>query len=130
MRKIILVSVAILFQVLTVHAASSEKKPITMVVEYTLKSGKKEELLNILREHARLTVKQEPGCLRFEVLQPLNEDGSPIPDRLMLAEYYADEAAATAHARNPRLATLLARIRPMLREEKVIRTMVLAPSPQ
>lgn len=130
MRKIILVSVAILSQVLTVHAAIPEKKPVAMVVEYTVKSGKKEILLNILREHARLTVKQEPGCLRFEVLQPVNEDGSPIPERLMLTELYADEAAAAAHARNPRLTTLLARIRPMLREEKVIRTMVLAPSLQ
>ncbi|GAB1584272.1 hypothetical protein PPNSA23_42150 [Phyllobacterium phragmitis] len=83
-------------------------------------------MLDILREHARLTVEQEPGCLRFEVLQPVNENGSAIPERLMLTELYADENAAAAHAKNPRLPTLLARIRPLLNEEKVTRTIALA----
>ncbi|KXF77158.1 hypothetical protein ATN84_25400 [Paramesorhizobium deserti] len=126
MRKFILVSMAVLFQAAIVHAATPDRKPIAVVVEYTVKSGKEEELRSILREHARLTVEQEPGCLRFEVLQPVNKDGSAIPDRLMLTELYADEDAAAAHANNPRLATLLARIRPMLSKEKVTRTMVLA----
>ena len=49
------------------------------------------------------TREEEPGCLRFEVLKPVDPDGAPIPNRLMVSELYADEAAVAAHERNPRM---------------------------
>jgi len=123
--KLVFVSMVVLLQAFAAHAAAPEKKPIAIVVEYTVADGKEQELLRILREHARTTIKEEPGCLRFEVLKPINDDGSPIPDRIMLTELYADEAAADTHAKSPRLAMVLAKVRPLLTNEKVTRTTVL-----
>ncbi|CAB3774178.1 putative quinol monooxygenase [Paraburkholderia humisilvae] len=124
MKALLGVALALL-QTLVTPVAWAENKPVAIVVEYMTVGGKERELQTILREHAQLTVNEEPGCLRFEVLKPIDKDGAPIPDRLMVSELYSDEAAATVHAKNSRLVTLLSKIRPLLVMEKVTRSMVL-----
>jgi (4S)-4-hydroxy-5-phosphonooxypentane-2,3-dione isomerase len=123
--KALLPLTLVLLQTLVVPVAWADGKPVATVVEYGVVAGKEQELLAILREHAQLTVKEEPGCLRFEVLKPIDKDGLPIPNRLMVSELYSDEAAAAAHAKSARLATLLSRIRPLLSTEHVTQTTVL-----
>jgi (4S)-4-hydroxy-5-phosphonooxypentane-2,3-dione isomerase len=120
-----LVVLVVLFGITLASPAIAGGKPVAIVVEYVALDGKEQELLGILREHARRTVREETGCLEFKVLKPIDESGRPLPGRLMLEETYADEAAADAHAKNPRLSNLLSRLRPLLAAEKVTRTIVL-----
>ena len=69
----------------------------------------RQEALDALIEHGRLCVAQEPGTLRFDVLED-NDD----PNRLYLYEAYADEAAFQAHLAgesHKRAAAVLAALR-------------------
>lgn len=75
-----------------------------LVVEFTLKPGAHAAFDAIIRDHAAGTLADEPGCERFDVLQPHGADGQPDPSRVLLYEVYADDAAFKAHTENPRLA--------------------------
>jgi quinol monooxygenase YgiN len=70
---------------------------VTIIVEYETRDGREAEFTALIRDHAGWTLHEEPGCLRFEVLKPVEPDGTPIPNRLMISELYADEAALAAH---------------------------------
>jgi quinol monooxygenase YgiN len=78
-----------------------------------------------IRDHAERTRSEEPGFLRFEVVWPVERDGTPIPNRIMVSELYADEAAVTAHERNPRMPALAAVTRPLLKSGRLIYAAVL-----
>lgn len=79
---------------------------MSIIVEYETQEGREDEFAALIQDHARRTLIEEPGCLRFEVLKPVDEGGAPIPNRMMVCELYADEAAAKAHGDNPRLTSL------------------------
>ena len=64
---------------------------IALVVEINIKPGHKEEFMASMLGDARGSNNDEPGCLRFDVLQD-NED----PNKLHLYEVYQDEAAVEA----------------------------------
>jgi quinol monooxygenase YgiN len=72
---------------------------IVQLADITLKPGTRERFLDRVRRHARDCVEQETGCLGFHVLIPRDE-----PDRVLLYEVYAGEAALKAHFRTPHLA--------------------------
>lgn len=76
---------------------------IALIVEFQLKPGAHAAFDAIIRDHAAGTLADEPGCERFDVLQPKNKQG-PDLSRVMLYEVYADDAAFQAHTQNPRLA--------------------------
>ena len=86
----------------------------TIIVEFETVEGRFDEFAAIMRDHARRTRAEEPGCLRFEVIRPVERDGAPIPNRLIVNELYEDEKAVAAHEANPRLAALRATIASML----------------
>lgn len=92
----------------------------TIVVEFETLDGREEEFTAIMRDHARRTLNEEPGCLRFEVIKPVERDGTPIPNRLMVNELYASESAVTAHEANPRMPSLGERTRPLLASRRLI----------
>ena len=77
---------------------------MTIIVEFETLDGREAEFTALMRDHARKTLQEEPGCLRFEVIKPVEPDGTPIPNRVMVNELYADQAALAAHERNPRMA--------------------------
>ncbi len=77
---------------------------IAVVVEFRIRPGQHAAFDAIIREHARLTQQEEPGCERFDVLQPLAKGGAKDEARIMLCEVYRDRAAFDEHGRNPRLA--------------------------
>ncbi len=76
---------------------------IAIHVEFRPRPGSHAAFDALIREHARLTQAEEPGCERFDVLQPLNADGTRDEGRIMLVEVYADRAAVDAHVKNPRM---------------------------
>lgn len=93
---------------------------LTIIVEFETQPGREDEFVAIIRDHARRTLQEEPGCLRFEVIKPIERDGTPIANKVMVNELYADEAAVTAHENNPRMAALGATLKPLLASRRLI----------
>ena len=93
---------------------------LTIIVEFETLDGCEEQFTALIRDHARRTLNEEPGCLRFEVIKPIERDGTPIPNRVMVNELYAHEAALTAHEANPRMPGLQAATRPLLKSRRLI----------
>jgi quinol monooxygenase YgiN len=67
-----------------------------IVAPLQIKEGHKEAFVEAMLEDARGSMKDEPGCLRFDVVQ----DGTD-PNRIWLYEVYKDEAAFQAHLQTP-----------------------------
>lgn len=68
----------------------------TLVVTIRIKPEYRERYLESMLDDARGSVRDEPGCLRFDVLID-NED----PNTIYLYEVYKDEAAFQAHLKAP-----------------------------
>lgn len=92
---------------------------ISIIVEYETHEGREQEFASLIRDHARRTLFEEEGCLRFEVLKPVDADGAPIPNRMMVSELYADQTAVDLHGGNPRLATVRAALGTMLKSRRL-----------
>ena len=69
-----------------------------LIVTINIKPGFKDQFMEALMGDARGSVNDEPGCLRFDVL----EDGEE-PNRIYLMEEYQDEAAFRAHTQQPHM---------------------------
>ena len=88
--------------------------PVRLVITMHAEPGKGTELAQAMADRCR-AVQQEPGCQQFEVFQSALD-----PDKLVLLELWADQAALNVHAQvnaarppNPALADLRAEgIRP------------------
>ena len=57
----------------------------------------------------------EPGCRRFDVLEPLDD-----PDRILLYEIYDDRKAFDHHVKTPHFATFEAATADMVEKKTVI----------
>jgi autoinducer 2-degrading protein len=64
-----------------------------IVVELRLKPGARERFVELVAINAAASVRDEPGCRRFDILLP--EDGD---ERIDLYEVYDDASAFAAHA--------------------------------
>ena len=104
---------------------------MNVIVEYEIHEGAEGQFLSLLRDHALLTRQQEPGCLRFDIVRPIDEaTREPIPGRLVLHEVYADDAALAAHMATPRLAGFRAATAPLVKSRRFILGVPADPSPQ
>lgn len=92
---------------------------VAIVVEFTLKPGQHAAFDRVIREHARLPLEEEPGCERFDVLQPVGRGGAPDHSRVLLCEVYRDQAAVDEHGRNPRLAKVRDAYAPMIVDRRL-----------
>lgn len=63
-----------------------------LLVTIQIKPGRKDAFMEAMLDDARGSVQNEPGCLRFDILQD-SED----PDRIHLYEVYRDDNAIEAH---------------------------------
>lgn len=93
---------------------------MTIVVEYDIAEGSEEAFKALISEHAAATLREEPGCLRFDVLKPVGADGEPLANKLMLVEIYADEEAVAAHRANPRMPSVREAVRPHLKSDRLV----------
>ena len=98
---------------------------ISIIVEYETHEGREEEFAALIKDHARRTLFEEQGCLRFEVMKPVDEHGAPIANRMMVSELYADQTAVDLHKGNPRLAIVRAALQPLLKSRRLILSEVL-----
>jgi quinol monooxygenase YgiN len=72
---------------------------LALVVTIECPPGTRDGFLEAVRAQAAASLEQEPGCLRFDVCESVNH-----PDRFVLYEVYADEAAWEAHPRTEHFA--------------------------
>lgn len=78
-------------------------KRIALIVEYETLPGKEQEFDAAIRTHAAACLEEEKGgCLRFEILRPVDESGKVIPNRFMANELFADQKALDNHRATPR----------------------------
>jgi autoinducer 2-degrading protein len=69
-------------------------KPYVIIVEFKIKPDAMQHFMPLMLENAESSLRDEPGCRRFDVLT--GEDG-----RVILYEIYDDEAAFQAHLKAP-----------------------------
>jgi quinol monooxygenase YgiN len=69
---------------------------IALLVTIQVKPGFGEGFAEAIKADARGSVRDEPGCFRFDVLRNHSD-----PLRFHLYEVYADQAALDAHTRTP-----------------------------
>ena len=86
-----------------------------IIVRFTLAPGTRERFLTLVRDNAATSVRDEPGCHRFDVLVPAAED------EVALYEIYADAAAFDIHLASPHFAAFDRATRGMVRDKAVTR---------
>ena len=83
-------------------------------VEFRVKAGQEDDFLSAVRENAKASVRQEPGCRRFDVMRGRQGD----TDLVMLYEIYDSEAAFEAHKRTRHFESFDAETRNMVAFKK------------
>ncbi len=71
-----------------------------VLVDFRCKKGTGSRFLELVAENAAASVRDEPGCYRFDVLTERDAD----PDTVFLYEIYENEAAFEAHLETPHFA--------------------------
>lgn len=71
---------------------------VALIVTYKAAPGRKDDLIAGVTRHARGTLEDDEGCVRFDVLEPRGGVGD-----VMLYELYRDQAALDAHTASERL---------------------------
>ena len=67
-----------------------------IIAPIQIKEGAKDQFMEAITEDAKGSVNDEPGCVRFDVIQDAGD-----PNRIWLYEVYQDEAAFQAHTQAP-----------------------------
>ena len=70
-----------------------------IAVDFWLRPGTWADFRKLIDENARASAQTEPGCRRFDVLEPQGE-----ADHIFLYEIYEDRAAFEAHLKTPHFA--------------------------
>lgn len=63
-----------------------------IIVDFKLKPGMRADFRKLIDENAETSVRDEPGCQRFDVLEPEGD-----ADRIVLYEIYDSRADLDAH---------------------------------
>ena len=71
----------------------------SLVVQMEVVPGRREEFLAGMAANAESSVRDEPGCLRFDVCSVADDE-----NRFLLYELYTDAAAFEAHKASPHFA--------------------------
>ncbi len=80
-----------------------------ITVDFEIAPDQHKHFVTLVRENAKRSLADEPGCRRFDVALP--HDG---PNRVFLYEIYDDEAAFQAHLRSPHFKSFAAATKDMV----------------
>ena len=87
-----------------------------IIVDFRLKPGTYDRFRALIVENAGASVRDEPGCRRFDVVVPEGET-----DRIVLYEIYDDAAAFAAHLATPHFAVFDKASAPLIADRTVTR---------
>jgi quinol monooxygenase YgiN len=88
-----------------------------LTVTFRLHLGQAAAFLPLMRANAAASLQNEPGCLRFDVLQPETGDGHEV----FLYEVYTDAAAFDLHLASPHFIAFDTAVRGMVASKAVRR---------
>lgn len=86
----------------------------TILVRFRIADGQMASFLPLMIENAEASRRDEPGCQRFDVLQPETDR-----DGILLYEIYRDRAAFDAHCASPHFKHFDAATKSMVAEKEV-----------
>ncbi|MCY1283717.1 (4S)-4-hydroxy-5-phosphonooxypentane-2,3-dione isomerase [compost metagenome] len=95
-----------------------------LLLKTHLKPGSLDAFMAAMRINAAASVRDEPGCLVFDVLQDRSD-----PDLVWLYEVYVDEAAFEAHMRTAHFLASRPLVEPLIVSQDAIEADVLALNP-
>jgi len=87
-----------------------------VLAEFDVEPGQTDAFMRHVRENAAASVRDEPGCRRFDILQP-DSTGAPV----VLYEIYDDRASFEAHLGTAHFAVFDAATRSLIRARTVRR---------
>jgi (4S)-4-hydroxy-5-phosphonooxypentane-2,3-dione isomerase len=94
---------------------------VSVIVELIPKPDCFAEVDAIVREIAEMTRSgPEGGCLSFEIMHALDENGVVDQSRIVILEIHRDMATARAHIDDPRMEVLRARMEPFRQERRLV----------
>lgn len=93
----------------------------SLLLKTRLQSGTLAPFMDAMRRNAAASVRDEPGCLVFDVLHDRSE-----PDLVWLYEVYVDEAAFEAHMRTPHYLASRPLVEPLIVDQECVEADVLA----
>tara|TARA_R110000772_G_scaffold73216_4_gene159798 strand:- start:96147 stop:96440 length:294 start_codon:yes stop_codon:yes gene_type:complete len=88
---------------------------IALMVEFGVKAERRADFLALMRSHAKMTLDSEPGCEKFDVLDPMEAS-----DSVFLYELYTDKAAVDAHMNSALLASTRGSYDDMITSKRVV----------
>ena len=86
-----------------------------VTVEFELSKGAGAEFLRLVRQNAAASVREEPGCRRFDVLCPETDTA----DTVFLYEIYDSRSAFDAHLASAHYESFNRQTEPMVRRKVV-----------
>lgn len=95
-----------------------------IILKTRLQPGSLDAFVAAMRVNAAASVRDEPGCLAFDVLRDRSD-----PDLVWLYEVYSDEAALDAHMQTEHFLASRPLVNPLIVEQEVIEADVLALNP-
>lgn len=87
-----------------------------IIVDFRLMPGTRAAFRPLMDANARASVRDEPGCRRFDVVEPEGD-----LERILLYEVYDDAAAFDAHCRTSHFLAFDAESAPLVKDKQVIR---------
>jgi quinol monooxygenase YgiN len=85
-----------------------------ILVDFRIKPGQMAAFRRLIDENARVSVRDEKGCSRFDVCADRKD-----PDRILLYEVYDDRAAFDLHLKTPHFATFNEASAPLVTDKTV-----------
>jgi quinol monooxygenase YgiN len=86
-----------------------------VIVSFSVKPEARQNFMALVRDNARQSVSTEPGCMRFDIVEPPGQ-----PDDVWLYEIYSDRAAFDMHLKLPHFLSFDAATRDMVAAKLVI----------
>ncbi len=97
----------------------------SILLKTRLRPDSLEAFMDAMRVNAETSVREEPGCLAFDVLRDRRQ-----ADLVWLYEVYVDEAALDAHMQTAHYLASRPLVEPLILEQMVIEADVLAFNPR
>lgn len=95
-----------------------------LLLKTQLKPGAFEAFMGAMRINAAASVRDEPGCLTFDVMRDRSD-----PDLVWLYEVYVDEAAFEVHMQSAHFLASRPLVEPLIEHQDVIEADMLALNP-
>ncbi len=88
-----------------------------VIVELEIRASQMDAFLPLLKENARTSLREEPGCRQFDICLP---DGAGQSDVIWLYELYDDAAAFQSHLKSAHFLAFDAAVAEMVSDKRVV----------